>query len=186
MAEEKKTLLSGIQPSGELHIGNYFGMMKQLTELQEEYKVFAVVVDYHAMTTIHDGKTLAENTINVAIDYLATGIDPEKTLLYLQSDVPEVTELAWIFNTLVTVPYLSRAVVYKDKIAQGIPASAGLLTYPVLQAADILIMDADVRTRLRESPWASSPNRLRSSLLCGSSLLPSPSLGWGPALQQFD
>lgn len=138
-----KTLLSGIQPSGELHIGNYFGALKQFIDLQEKYETFISIVNYHALTTVQNPQKLKENTLNAAIDHLAAGLDPKKATLFVQSDVPEVTELAWIFNTLVTVPYLERGVSYKDKVAQGHEASAGLLTYPVLQAADILIMQAD-------------------------------------------
>lgn len=141
---EKKTLLSGIQPSGQLHIGNYFGAMRQFVEYQEAYDTYISIVNFHALTTVHDRKKLEEDTLNAVIDHLAVGLDPEKATLFLQSDVPEVAELAWIFNTLVTVPYLERGVAYKDKIAQGYEASSALLTYPVLQAADILIMNANV------------------------------------------
>ncbi|GMU74197.1 MAG: tryptophan--tRNA ligase [Candidatus Campbellbacteria bacterium] len=140
----KKILLSGIQPSGALHIGNYFGALKQFVDLQDQYESFVFVANYHALTTIQDKAVLEKNTLDVVLDYLAVGLDPEKTTLFLQSDVPEVTELTWIFNTLVTVPYLSRAHSYKDKTAKGIEATMGLFDYPVLMAADILLPGADV------------------------------------------
>jgi len=143
MAEQKKVLLSGIQPSGQLHIGNYFGALRQFVELQEQYDTYISIVNYHALTTVQDGKRLSELTRDAVIDHIAVGLDPKKATLFLQSDVPEVAELAWIFNTLVTVPYLERGVAYKDKTAQGAEPTAGLLTYPVLQAADILIVNAD-------------------------------------------
>lgn len=142
--EEKKTLLSGIQPSGQLHVGNYFGAMRQFVDYQEEYDTYISIVNFHALTTVQDRKKLQGDTFNAVVDHLAVGLDPQKSTIFLQSEVPEVTELAWIFNTLVTVPYLERGVSYKDKVSQGQEASSGLLTYPVLQAADILIMNADV------------------------------------------
>ena len=140
----KKVLLSGIQPSGRLHIGNYFGAIKQFVDLQEQYDTYVSIVNYHAMTTLRDPKELRENTLNAVIDHLALGLDPQKMTLFIQSDLLEVTELAWIFNNLVTVPYLSRAHAYKDKVAKGKEATVGLFDYPVLMAADILIMKADV------------------------------------------
>lgn len=144
MSQEKKILLSGIQPSGRPHIGNYFGAMKQFVDYQEEYDTHVFIANYHTLTTIQDPEVLAHNTLDLAIDYLAVGLDPEKITLYLQSDVPEVTELTWIFNTLVTVPYISRAHAFKDKTARGIEASVGLFDYPVLMAADILLPGADI------------------------------------------
>jgi tryptophanyl-tRNA synthetase len=140
----KKVLLSGIQPSGKIHIGNYFGAIQQFIDYQDKYDSYISVVNYHALTSVQDSKKLSSETMNVAIDHLAVGIDPTKSTLFVQSDVPEVTELAWIFNTLITTAYLERGVAYKEKVARGLEASAGLLTYPVLQAADILIMNADV------------------------------------------
>jgi tryptophanyl-tRNA synthetase len=140
----KKILLSGIQPSGRLHIGNYFGAMKQFVDLQDTYDTNISIVNYHALTTVGDPQKLKEDTIGAVIDHLAIGLDPEKVALFMQSDVPQITELAWIFNTLITVPYLSRAVAYKDKVEQGIEASVGLFDYPVLMAADILITGAQV------------------------------------------
>lgn len=142
MITKKKILLSGIQPSGRLHIGNYFGMMKRFVELQEDFDSYLSIVNYHALTSVSGRDTLAENTKNAILDHLAIGLKPET--LFLQSDIPEVTELAWIFNTLITVPYLSRAVAYKEKVDKGLEATVGLFDYPVLMAADILIMDADV------------------------------------------
>lgn len=140
----KKILLSGIQPSGRLHIGNYFGAMKQFVDLQETYDTNISIVNYHALTTVEDPQKLKEDTIGAVIDHLAIGLDPEKVTLFMQSDVPQITELAWIFSTLITVPYLSRSVAYKDKVAQGIEASVGLFNYPVLMAADILLANTEV------------------------------------------
>lgn len=142
MAVNKKVLLSGIQPSGTLHIGNYFGAMKQFMLLQEEYDTYVSIVNYHALTSIPEPDALVEDTKNAILDHLAIGLKPEN--LFLQSDIPEVTELAWIFNNLITVPYLSRAVAYKEKVEKGMEATVGLFDYPVLMAADILIMDADI------------------------------------------
>ena len=139
MIEGKKVLLSGIQPSGRLHIGNYFGAMKQFVDLQDTYNTYISIVNYHALTTIEDPHKLKKDTLEAVIDHLAVGLDPEKATIFMQSDVPQITELTWIFNTLITVPYLSRAVAYKDKVAQGIEASVGLFNYPVLMASDILL-----------------------------------------------
>jgi tryptophanyl-tRNA synthetase len=132
-------ILSGVQPSGKLHLGNYFGAVKQHIELQHQGQCFFFIANYHALTTIQDAKTLAENTRDVALDYLALGLDPHKVIFFRQSDVPEVTELAWILSTVTNMGLLERAVSYKDKIDKGIEASVGLFTYPVLMAADILI-----------------------------------------------
>lgn len=140
----KKTILSGIQPTGAPHIGNYFGMMKQLVDFQDEYTVFGMVVNYHAFTTVHDQQKLRDNTYNIILDFLAIGVDPEKVILFKQSDVPEHTELAWIFNCLVSMPWLSRAHAFKDKTDRGIEASVGLFDYPVLMAADILMYDSEI------------------------------------------
>jgi len=142
MVKNKKILLSGIQPSGTLHIGNYFGAMRRFVEFQEEYESYISIVNYHALTSISERDTLIENTRNAIMDHLAIGLKPE--VLFLQSDIPEVAELVWIFNTLITVPYLSRATAYKEKIDKGLEATVGLFDYPVLMAADILIMDADI------------------------------------------
>jgi tryptophanyl-tRNA synthetase len=139
-----KRFLSGVQPSGKLHLGNYFGAVKQHIALQKEGECFYFIADYHALTTIQDARVLAENTRDVALDYLALGLDPGKAVFYRQSDVPEVTELAWILSTVTNMGLLERAVSYKDKIEKGIEASVGLFTYPVLMAADILIVRSDV------------------------------------------
>ncbi len=140
----KKILLSGIQPTAKPHIGNYFGAMRQFVDLQSEYESYVFIADLHALTTVKDKKQLEENTLGVILDYMAIGLDPKNVTLYKQSDVPQVTELAWIFNCLTTVPYLERAHAYKDAIANGKESSVGLFTYPLLMAADILIQDADV------------------------------------------
>ncbi len=144
MTDRKKTVISGIQPTGQPHIGNYFGMMKQLVEMQNEYSVFGMIVDYHALTTVSDAATLRRNIKEVTLDMLAVGLDPKKCIFFRQSDVPEHAELAWIFNCLVTVPWLSRAHAFKDKTEKGIEASVGLFDYPVLMAADILMYDTNL------------------------------------------
>ena len=137
-------ILSGIQPSGALHIGNYFGMMRPAIALQAEGEAFYFIADYHALTTLRDPAALRENSRLVALDFLACGLDPKKAALFRQSDVPQVTELAWILNTATPMGLLERAHSYKDKVARGVAASAGLFTYPVLMAADILIYDSDL------------------------------------------
>jgi tryptophanyl-tRNA synthetase len=137
-------ILSGIQPSGILHIGNYFGMMRPAIALQDEGEALYFIADYHALTTLRDPRALRENIHRVALDFLACGLDPKKASLFLQSDVPQVTELAWILSTVTPKSRLELAHSYKDKIARGIEANAGLFNYPVLMAADILIYDSDV------------------------------------------
>jgi len=132
-------ILSGVQPSGKLHLGNYFGAVKQHIELQEKGNCFYFIANYHALTTLHDGAKLAEYTRDVALDYLALGLDPTKAVFFRQSDVPEVTELSWILSTVVNMGLLERAHSYKDKTAKGFEPSVGLFIYPVLMAADILI-----------------------------------------------
>jgi tryptophanyl-tRNA synthetase len=139
-----KRLVSGIQPSGTLHIGNYFGAMKQFVDLQNEYDCTFIVVDLHALTTLHDASLLRENIRNVFIDYLAVGLDPKRSLIFKQSDAPQVTELTWIFNCLTTIPYLERAHAFKDKVANQKIPSVGLFDYPVLMASDILLPEAEV------------------------------------------
>lgn len=140
----KKRLLSGIQPSGTIHIGNYFGAIRQFVDLQDSYDSFVFIADFHALTTVKDSKTLSENTINMAIDYLACGLDPKKVCLFKQSDIPEVTELTWYFNCITTVPFLERATAYKDANQKAKEVNVGLFDYPILMASDILIEDADV------------------------------------------
>jgi tryptophanyl-tRNA synthetase len=137
-------ILSGIQPSGVLHIGNYFGMMRPAIALQTEGETLYFIADYHALTSMRDPAALRENSRRVALDFLACGLDPARAALFLQSDVPQVTELAWILSTVTPMGLLERAHSYKDKVARGLPASAGLFAYPVLMAADILIYDSDV------------------------------------------
>ena len=139
MKTTHKKVLTGVQPSGRPHIGNYFGAMKQLVDLQHENEMFVFIADYHAMTTVQDPERLKQQISDLILDYLAIGLDPEKITLYRQVDIPELTELAWIFSTLVTVPWLERAHAFKDKTEKGIEASVGLFNYPVLMAADILL-----------------------------------------------
>ena len=136
-------ILSGIQPSGVLHIGNYFGMMQPAIALQAEGEAFYFIADYHALTSLHNPEALRENSRRVAVDFLACGLDPERAALFRQSEVPQVTELTWILSTVAPMGLLERAHSYKDKITRGMTASAGLFNYPVLMAADILIYDSD-------------------------------------------
>src|SRR6266702_595096 len=143
---DKKTMriLSGIQPSGVLHIGNYFGMMRPAIALQAEGEAFYFIADYHALTSVRDPRMLRENSRRIALDFLACGLDPERAALFRQSDVPQVTELAWILSTVAPMGLLERAHSYKDKIARGIAPMVGLFSYPILMAADILIYDSDI------------------------------------------
>ena len=140
----KKRLLTGLQSSGALHIGNYFGALKPFTDIYREYDSHLMVADLHALTSLRDPEVLRKNIMGVVRDYIAVGIDPHETILFKQSDVPEHTELAWMFECLVTVPFLMQAHAYKDKVAKGIEATAGLFNYPMLMAADILLYDTDV------------------------------------------
>src|SRR5688500_6314163 len=164
MAEAKrKRILSGVQPSGKLHLGNYFGAIQQHIALQDQGEAFYFIADFHSLTTLGDAARaeieaakeqkrkprpaadiLRENVRDVALDYLALGLDPKKAVFYRQSDVPEVTELAWVLSTVTGMGLLERAHSYKDKVQQGIPATVGLFTYPILMAADILIVRSDV------------------------------------------
>jgi tryptophanyl-tRNA synthetase len=139
-----KRFLSGVQPTAKLHIGNYFGAIKQHIALQEEGECFYFIADYHSLTTVQDAKTLRDNVRDVALDYLALGLDPERTVFFRQSDVPEVTELAWVLATVTGMGLIERAHSYKDKVARGITPSVGLFTYPLLMAADILIYRSHV------------------------------------------
>ncbi|MEJ2635517.1 MAG: tryptophan--tRNA ligase [Calditrichia bacterium] len=141
---KNKRVLSGIQPSGELHIGNYFGAIRQHIALQENNECFYFVANYHALTSTKEKEKISSSTFQVALDYLALGLDPAKATLFIQSDVPEVTELAWILSTVTPMGLLERAHSYKDKISKGIAPNHGLFAYPVLMAADILIYDSDV------------------------------------------
>ena len=137
-------ILSGIQPSGALHLGNYFGMMRPAIELQEKGEAFYFIADYHSMTSLFDANERRKNTLDVALDFLACGLDPKKSIFFKQSDVPEVTELSWLLSTVTPMGLLERAHSYKDKVAKGISPSHGLFAYPVLMAADILIYDSNV------------------------------------------
>jgi tryptophanyl-tRNA synthetase len=137
-------ILSGIQPSGALHLGNYFGMMKPAIELQEQGQALYFIANYHSMTSLFDAAERRRFSTDVALDFLACGLDPKKALLFRQSDVPEVTELAWILTTVTPMGLLERCHSYKDKLAHGIPASHGVFAYPVLMAADILIYDSNL------------------------------------------
>src|SRR5207249_7307783 len=137
-------ILSGIQPSGALHLGNYFGMMKPAIELQDRGETFYFIANYHSMTSLFDAGQRRKNTLDVALDFLACGLDPNKTVFFRQSDVPEVTELTWLLTTVTPMGLLERAHGFKDKIAKGISPSHGLFAYPVLMAADILIYDSNL------------------------------------------
>src|SRR5438045_61662 len=137
-------ILSGIQPSGALHLGNDFGMLRPAIELQEKGEAFYFIADYHSMTSLFDAAERRQNTLDVALDFLACGLDPKKSIFFRQSDVPEVTELTWILSTVTPMGLLERATSYKDKIAKGISPNHGLFAYPVLMAADILIYDSNV------------------------------------------
>jgi tryptophanyl-tRNA synthetase len=143
----QKTILSGVKPTGRPHIGNYFGAMKQFVELQNEHQGgYFFIADYHALNLIQDAKEMKKMALDVVIDFLAIGLDPKKCVIFKQSDVSEHTELAWIFDTITTVPYLKRAHAYKDAIAKGGEEniSVGLFNYPMLMAADILLYDTDI------------------------------------------
>src|SRR5262245_36416302 len=159
MTSDKKRILSGVQPSGKLHLGNYFGAIKQHIELQDEGECFYFIADYHALTTVREtterlaietqkrlrpADLLRQYTLDVALDYLALGLDPGRATFFRQSDVPEVCELAWILSTVTNMGLLERAHSYKDKVEKGIEPSVGLFTYPVLMAADILIYRSHV------------------------------------------
>jgi tryptophanyl-tRNA synthetase len=137
-------ILSGIQPSGALHLGNYFGMMRPAIELQEKGEAFYFIADYHSMTSLFDPVERRRNTLDVALDFLACGLDPERSVFFKQSDVPEVTELSWILSTLTPMGLLQRCHSYKDKVDKGVTPSHGLFAYPVLMAADILIYDSNI------------------------------------------
>lgn len=137
-------ILSGIQPSGTLHLGNYFGMMKPAIELQDRGEAFYFIADLHALTTVHAADKLRTYVTEVALDFLACGLDPKKACFFRQSDVPSVTELTWILSTVTPMGLLERCHSYKDKTAKGLAATHGLFSYPVLMAADILIYDSEI------------------------------------------
>jgi tryptophanyl-tRNA synthetase len=137
-------ILSGIQPSGALHIGNYFGAIRQYIALEEGNEAYYFVADYHALTSVRDAATMRRYVFDVLVDLLSLGLDPRRATLFVQSDVPETTELAWLLTTVTPMGWLEKAVSFKEKVQQGLPAEHGLFAYPVLQAADILLYDADL------------------------------------------
>ena len=137
-------VLSGIQPSGALHIGNYFGALRQYLDLQHEHDCYYFIANYHALTSVHEAKELRQRTLEVAATFLALGLDPQVATIFLQSDLPEVTELTWLLSTVTPMGLLERCHAYKDKLAQGLPAEHGLFAYPVLMAADILIVQGNL------------------------------------------
>jgi tryptophanyl-tRNA synthetase len=137
-------ILSGIQPSGALHIGNYFGAIRQYIALQEGNEAYYFVADYHALTSVRNAATMRQYVFDVLVDLLSLGLDPEKATLFVQSDVPETTELAWLLTSITPMGWLEKSVSFKDKVQQGLPAEHGLFAYPVLQAADILLYNADL------------------------------------------
>src|SRR6201996_8774630 len=137
-------ILSGIQPSGALHLGNYFGMMRPAIDLQDQGEAYYFIANYHSMTSLFDAEQRRKNTIDVALDFLACGLDPKKSVFFKQSDVPEVTELAWLLTTLTPMPMLENCHSYKDKLAKGLAPNHGIFAYPVLMAADILIYDSNL------------------------------------------
>jgi tryptophanyl-tRNA synthetase len=139
----KKTLLSGVKPTGRPHIGNFFGAMRQFVEMQNEYAAMYMIADYHALNLIQNKAELSQNILDVALDYLAIGLDPQKSIVFKQSDVPEHAELCWIFDAITTMPYLMRAHAYKDAEAKNKEINVGTFNYPMLMAADILMYDAD-------------------------------------------
>ncbi len=144
MISPKKRLLSGVKPTGRPHIGNYFGAMKQFVDLQDQYETFVFIADLHALNFIQNKEEMVQLSHDLVLDYLGIGLDPKNITLFKQSAVPAHTQLTWIFDTLITVPFMMRAHAYKDAVAKDIEPSMGLFTYPVLMAADILMYDADV------------------------------------------
>jgi len=140
----KKILLSGVKPSGSVHLGNYFGAMKQFVDLQKDYQPFIFIADYHALTTIKNKEAMEKNSFEIALDYLAIGLEPENVTFYKQSSIPEHTELAWIFNCITTMPYLMRAHAFKDSEAKNKEINVGVFDYPMLMSADILLYDPDI------------------------------------------
>tara|TARA_B100001027_G_scaffold212302_1_gene181510 strand:- start:412 stop:1392 length:981 start_codon:yes stop_codon:yes gene_type:complete len=144
MSKIKKRVLSGIQPSGKLHLGNYFGMMSRMINYQDENDLFCFIVNYHALTTIQNKAELEKNTINAVLDFLALGMDPEKSTFWVQSDVPQVTELTWLLSNIAGVGLMERSTSYKDKIDKGLSPHMGLFSYPILMAADILLFGSEI------------------------------------------
>jgi len=145
MKKENKIIYSGMQPTGELHLGNYFGALRNFVSLQSKYKSYFTIVDLHSLATDYDPKEKQKQVLNLAMDYLAMGLDPKKCTIFVQSHVPEVTELAWIFNTITPISELERMTQFKDKaLVQKQNVNIGLFDYPILQAADILLFKADI------------------------------------------
>ena len=144
MSKIKQRVLSGIQPSGNLHLGNYFGMMSKMIGYQEKNDLFCFIADYHALTSNPSPKILSLNTFNAVCDFLALGLNPDKTTFWVQSDVPEVTELSWILSSQTSVGLMDRSTTYKDKIAKGLKSNMGLYSYPILMAADILLFNSNL------------------------------------------
>ena len=139
-----KRVLSGIQPSGNLHLGNYFGMMSRMIRYQESNDLFCFIVNYHALTTVKDKDFLRDNTVQAAVDFFALGLDPDKSTFWIQSDVPQVCESTWLLSNVTNVGMLERATSYKDKLSKGIPANVGLYSYPILMASDILLFGGEI------------------------------------------
>tara|TARA_B100001013_G_C24617475_1_gene445808 strand:+ start:1281 stop:2246 length:966 start_codon:yes stop_codon:yes gene_type:complete len=137
-------VLSGIQPSGSLHVGNYFGMMNRMIKYQDENELFSCIVNYHALTTSNDPEVLRENTINATLDFFALGLDPEKSTFWIQGDVPHVTEFTWIISNVTNVGLIERSTSYKDKISKGVIPNMGLFSYPLLMASDILCFGSEI------------------------------------------
>tara|TARA_B100001167_G_scaffold190451_1_gene157227 strand:- start:224 stop:1189 length:966 start_codon:yes stop_codon:yes gene_type:complete len=137
-------VLSGIQPSGSLHVGNYFGMMNRMIKYQDENELFSCIVNYHALTTINDPEVLRKNTINATLDFFALGLDPEKSTFWIQGDVPHVTEFTWIISNVTNVGLIERSTSYKDKISKGVIPNMGLFSYPLLMASDILCFGSEI------------------------------------------
>ncbi|HPI66648.1 MAG TPA: tryptophan--tRNA ligase, partial [Candidatus Paceibacterota bacterium] len=140
----EKRLLSGVKPTNRPHLGNYFGAMRQFVDLQDKYKTFIMIADYHALNIIKEKDQMSQNILDIALDYLAIGLDPKKVIIFKQSDVSAHAELTWIFDTLVPMPFLMRAHAYKDALAKDKEISVGTFNYPVLMAADILLYDTDI------------------------------------------
>lgn len=184
-------VLSGIQPSGKLHLGNYLGAMKQHIELQHEHECFFFIANYHTLTTVQERDRMLELSRDVALDYLALGLDPDKVNLFYQSDVPEVTELAWILSTVTGKGLMDRATSYKDKIARGITPSMGLYSYPILMAADILIYRSDLvpvgKDQLQHIEMAQDmAGHFNSTFKCSVLKRPEPKLGTAPVVPGLD
>lgn len=184
-------ILSGIQPSGKLHLGNYFGAIRQHLDLQNEHDCFYFIANYHALTTVQDADHLKQLTLDVALDYLSLGLDPDKAALFRQSDVPEVTELTWILATVTGKGLLERATSYKDKIARDIQPSMGLFSYPILMASDILIYRPDAvpvgKDQLQHIEMTQDmAGYFNNTYKCEALVRPEPRLGHAPLVPGID